>query len=250
MSNIPDNWYETFFAGINCEVWEKAATKQWTDAEVTFITDVLHLPAGSSILDIPCGAGRHSVELAKKGFHVTAVDISTDFINGLKTKIQEQLLNIKVIHANVLLHQLAEDFDGAICLGNSFGYFKYEDMETFVQKLAAVLKPGAKWIINTGLAAESFLAKFSKEKKYEFDGLIMEILNEYDEWNSCLLTKLTYTKNGRQEVHQFKHHLYTIAEIIRLLKKFNLETTALYSSTDKTVFRLGDDQVYLVAEKR
>ena len=38
--NIPDNWYESFFSGINCEMWEKAATKEWTDAEVAFLMDV------------------------------------------------------------------------------------------------------------------------------------------------------------------------------------------------------------------
>jgi hypothetical protein len=77
----------------------------------------------------------------------------------------------------------------------------------------------------------------------------MEINNEYDEWNSCLFTTLTYTKNGNQEIHRFKHHVYTIAEIIRLLNRYNLKTTALYSSTNKEEFHLGDPQVYLVAEK-
>jgi SAM-dependent methyltransferase len=247
--NIPDNWYEKFFAGINCEMWEKAATKEWTDAEVGFIEHVLNLSQGSNILDIPCGTGRHSVELAKKGFHVTAIDISNEFINKLKKKVEEQQLNIEVIHANILKYTLTGCFDGAFCMGNSFGYFQHEDMEAFVQKVAVALKPRARWIINSGLVAESFLAKFKKEGEYELGDLTMEINNEYDEWNSCLLTTLTYTKNNKQEIHRFKHHVYTIAEIIRLLNKYNFKTTALYSSTNKAEFHLGDPQVYLVAEK-
>jgi len=71
----------------------------------------------------------------------------------------------------------------------------------------------------------------------------------YDEWNSCLLTTLTYTKNNKQEIHCFKHYVYTIAELIRLLNKFDFKTIALYNSTDKTTFKLGDAQLYLVAEK-
>src|SRR5205809_7305389 len=121
-------------------------------------------------------------------------------------------------------------------------------MEAFVDKVSASLKQGAKWIINTCLMAESFLAKFIKEKKYELEGLTMEISNDYDEWNSCLHTTLTYTKNGKQEIHRFKHHVYTVAELIRLLGKHNLKTIALYNSTDKEAFKLGDAQLYLVAE--
>lgn len=77
----------------------------------------------------------------------------------------------------------------------------------------------------------------------------MHICNEYDEWNSCLLTTLTYTKEGKEEKHRFKHHVYTIAEVIRWLDSHSLKTIALYSSTDKTTFKLGDAQVYVVAEK-
>jgi SAM-dependent methyltransferase len=246
---IPDNWYESFFTGINCEMWEKAASKEWTDLEVNFITDVLNIQAGSKILDMPCGTGRHSIELAKKGFQITAVDISEEFINNLKKKSDQEQLNIEIVHGNILTITLNGTFDGGFCLGNSFGYFPYEDMQIFVKKVSASLKKGGKWIINTGVVAEGFLSKFTPDKKYELDGLTMEIHNDYDIWESCLLTTLIYTKNEKQEIHRFKHYAYTVAEIIRMLGKYDLRTIAVYKSTDKTEFKLGDDQVYLVVEK-
>ena len=49
-NNISDNWYESFFSGINCEMWEKAATKEWTDAEVAFLMDVFNIPEDSILL--------------------------------------------------------------------------------------------------------------------------------------------------------------------------------------------------------
>ncbi len=122
-------------------------------------------------------------------------------------------------------------------------------METFLDKVSKTLKQSARWVINTGLMAESFLTKFVKENKYELPGLSMEINNDYDEWNSCLLTTLTYTKDGKQEVHRFKHHVYTVAELIRLLGKFGLKTIALYGSTEKKAYKLGNVQLFLVAEK-
>ena len=246
---IPDNLYETFFSGINCEMWEKAATPDWTNAEVEFKKNVCNLPVGASILDMPCGTGRHSVRLSAQGFQLTAVDISETFIAGLRKKADEQHLNIKIIQGNILSLYINGLFDGAFCFGNSFGYFDYEGMKTFVQNVSSSLKTGAKWIINSGLLAESFLNKFVTENVYQPEGFTMHVHNNYDVWNSCLLTTLTYTKNGETEVHCFKHYVYTVAGLIRLLQKFNLKTIALYSSTDKTEYNLGDAQVYLVAEK-
>jgi hypothetical protein len=51
-------------------------------------------------------------------------------------------------------------------------------------------------------------------------------------------------------VHRFKHHVYTVAELIRLLNKFDLKTIALYNSANKAEYKLGDAQIYLVAEKK
>jgi cyclopropane fatty-acyl-phospholipid synthase-like methyltransferase len=248
-NTIPNNWYETFFSGINCEMWEKAVTPEWTNAEVSFIKDVLNVQLGAAILDIPCGTGRHSVALANDGYLLTAVDISKEYITALKKKVEEQKLNIEVIEGNILSLQLTGSFDGAFCLGNSFGYFNYEGMLTFINKVSKTLKQGAKWVINSGLMAESFLPKFIKENKYELPGFTMEINNDYDEWNSCLLTILTYTKDGKQETHRFKHHVYTVAELIRMLDKFELKTIALYNSTKKTTYKLSDVQLFLVVEK-
>jgi cyclopropane fatty-acyl-phospholipid synthase-like methyltransferase len=250
MDNIPDNWYESFFSGINCEMWEKAVSQEWTDNEAAFLIDVLNVKYGDSILDIPCGTGRLSIALAKQGFQLTAVDISEEFITALRKKVTQQELAVEIIPGNILSLQLTGSFDGAFCVGNSFGYFDHAGMKTFVQKVSACLRPGARWIINTGVAAESFLTQFVTEKKYELQELTMEISNAYDVWHSCILTTLKYTKNSQQEIHQFKHHVYTVAEIIRLLGLFDLKTIALYNSIDKTAFKLGDAQLYLVAEKK
>ena len=213
------------------------------------MNDVLNLQPGSAVLDMPCGTGRHSIALARDGFQVTAVDIAKEYTTALKKKVENEQLSIGVIEGDILSVDLSGPFDGAICLGNSFGYFSYQGMESFVSKVSKALKQGARWTINTGLMAESFLSKFIKESKYELPGLTMEINNDYDEWSSCLLTTLTYTKDNQQEVHHFKHYVYTVAELIRLLGKSGLRTIKLYSSTNKDEYKLGDAQLYLVAEK-
>ena len=62
-NNIPDTWYENFFSGINCEMWEKAVSAEWTEKEASFLIDTMNIKPGTSILDIPCGKGRIALNL-------------------------------------------------------------------------------------------------------------------------------------------------------------------------------------------
>ncbi len=248
-NQVPDNWYETFFSGINCELWEKAVSNDWTEKELSFLSDTLNLSKGASILDIPCGNGRLAIPFARKGFNVTCVDISQEFITGLTQKLKKEDLPIRVIRGNVLLIELPGTFDGAYCVGNSFGYFDYEGMKVFVRNVAAALKPGARFIINSGMMAESILPGIPAEKVYTVEGLTMQVNNVYMVDDSYMISHLKYTKNNLNEEHSYKHFVYTIGEIRRLLELFGLKIIAMYDSVDKTPYKLGSAQVYLVAEK-
>ena len=146
--DIIDNWYETFFQEINCEIWQKAIPPEITNQEVDFLLSELNSKQGDHILDIPCGYGRHSIELARRGLLVTGIDISETFIQSLKNTIDNEGLKIQAIQADLLKIDLKEKFQGAICLGNSFGYFKFEHMKIFVKTVSASLEPGARFIIN------------------------------------------------------------------------------------------------------
>jgi cyclopropane fatty-acyl-phospholipid synthase-like methyltransferase len=89
-NEISDNWYEDFFEGINCEIWKKAMPSEVTKQEVDFLVSELKLQQGQNILDMPCGFGRHAIELEKRGFNVTGADISQTFIQDLTEKINSE----------------------------------------------------------------------------------------------------------------------------------------------------------------
>lgn len=249
---ISDNWYEDFFQGINCEMWEKAIPAEMTKQEVDFLLSEFNLQPGQNILDIPCGFGRDSIQLAKRGLNVTGIDISPTFIQSLTEKINAERLNIKAIQADILAVQLNEKFLGAICLGNSFGYFNFDKMKLFVEKVSSCLETGSKFIINSGMIAESILpnlAHYAKYKTYTVADITMEVNNVYYVEDSYMVSHLLYTKDGKTEEHAYKHYVFTLGEVKRLLKLYGLHTIATYSSTSKEAFKPGDQQVYIVAQK-
>lgn len=252
INEISDNWYEDFFHGINCELWEQAIPNDVTKQEVDFLLSELNLQKGQHILDIPCGFGRHAIELSKNGFKVTGIDISETFIKGLAKRIISEKLNIKTILADILTVQLNEKFSGALCLGNSFGYFNIDKIKLFIEKVSLSLETGSKFIINSGMIAESILPNFinySKNNSYTVGNITMQVNNIYHVEDSFMRSNLLYTKDGRTEQHSFKHYVFTLGEIIRLLKLYGLNTIATYSSTSKEEYNFGDRQVYIVAKK-
>lgn len=249
-TTIKNNWYQDFFSGLNCEMWEKGATAELTDPEVNFLQDVLNCQPGDLLLDTPCGFGRHAVALAKQGFKVTGIDISTEFLQTLRERVEAEQLSIQLIHGDVTTTRLTTLFDGAYCMGNSFGYVDYAGMTQFINNVSAALKPGARFVINSGLLAESVLPNFPKSGHYVLGDLTMDINNGYVVGESYMATELTYTKAERTETHWFKHYVYTLSEVKRLLSSHGLETIAVYNSTEKQPYQLGDRQIYLVAEKR
>lgn len=252
VNEISDNWYEDFFQGINCELWEKAIPVAVTKQEVDFLLSELNLQTGQHILDIPCGFGRHAIELSKRGFNVTGIDISETFIKGLTKKIFSEKLNIKAIQADILTIQLNETFSGAVCLGNSFGYFNIDRIKLFVEKVSSSLEIGSKFIINSGMIAESILPNFlnySKNKSYNVGNITMDVTNIYNIEDSYMVSNLLYSKEGKTEKHSFKHYVFTLEEVKRLLKSYGLKTIATYSSTSKEQYKLGDQQVYIVSKK-
>ena len=230
-------------------MWERAVTTEWTNQEVDFLLATLCVPPGATLLDIPCGFGRHALELTRRGYYLTGVDISAEFIERLQMQAEAEQLSVQTIHGDALTTDLPSTFDGAYCLGNSFGYVDYDGMQVFVRRVADALKPGARFVINSGLVAESILPNFPRTKHYVLGDLTMDIRNTYEVGASHMITELTYIQADRVEQHSFKHYVYTLAEIKRLLTMCGLQTVDVYNSADQQPYELGDAQMYLVAEK-
>jgi len=75
-------WEEFFDA--HAPIYEENVFTKNTIQEVNFLTEELAVRDGGSILDVGCGAGRHSIELARRGYAVTGLDLSQRCLPGLR----------------------------------------------------------------------------------------------------------------------------------------------------------------------
>jgi len=244
------NWYKSFFNGVTTDFWIKVATPEYTKAEINFIQETVSLPDNASILDVPCGFGRHSIELAHHGYHVTGIDISQEYIHSLKEIILTEQLPIQAVLTDILEYELpVNHFDLAICLGNSFGYFSTDKMVSFVRNVSQSLKQDGHFIINTGVIAESILPNFEANTWMEVDDTLFLMENIYHVDNSVLQTNMRFIRNGRTEARTAYHFVYTLAEIRRILAGAGFIMTHVYSGFGKEDYKFGNKQAYLIAIK-
>lgn len=258
---IPVNWFENFFHGLALDLWRKAIPPEHTIAEAEFLIKVLNCESGARVLDVPCGNGRLSFELAKHGYRVTGVDIAEEFIEEARS-LATARSNDPSAHAagsksGSLVDFILGDmrtlegeriYDGAFCFGNSFGFMKYADMEAFLSGVARALKPGKRFAINTGMAAESVLPDFEEQSCHEIGDITTTIKEQYNAAESCVDSEYIFERNGRTETRKAKHWIYTAAEIQRMLNGAGFEIVDCYGSLKCEPFKLGSRELFVVAQ--
>jgi SAM-dependent methyltransferase len=241
-------WYETFFTGVALDFWRAAVPAEHSDAEAAFLTEELAVAPPARLLDVPCGDGRLGVRLAARGYAVTGLDISAENVATCRSAMPGGAA-AEWIEADMQQLPVAGPFAGAYCCGNSFGYLEYSAQRQFLERVASVLEPGARFVVDASVAAETLLPKLEERAWYEAGGIHFLIENHYAAADSRLDTTCTFLWNGRQEVRRFSHFVYTVAEIRRMLAAAGLPTIALYGGIDRSPLESSSRMALLVAEQ-
>jgi cyclopropane fatty-acyl-phospholipid synthase-like methyltransferase len=125
--NRKQNVWQFFFDQHAPSYMDNPFTKN-THEEVDFIVDELNLPLGSHILDVGCGTGRHAIELARRGYQVTGVDLSTGMLSEAQRGADKAGVEIDLIHADAARFTSEILFDAAICIcEGAFGLLGSDD---------------------------------------------------------------------------------------------------------------------------
>ena len=226
-------WYESLFENYG-KKYDNECFVHGTMGECDFIEKEINSNKKFNILDIGCGTGRHSIELTKRGYKITGVDLSDSQLNRAKEKAMQQNLNIDFQKHDARELPFVNEFDLAIMLcEGSFPLMETDEMNyQILQNAANALKPNGKLIFTTlnGLfplfhSVKDFLAAAALEGNATTDGLSFDLMT-FREYST------TYAEDdfGNKKELKCNERYYVPSEITWLLKSLGFKSIEIFGS--------------------
>jgi SAM-dependent methyltransferase len=178
---------------------------------------VSSLNLAQKILDVPCGNGRLTLPLAAEGYTLTGVDISADFLTEGRATAEKQQLKTSWEQREMRNLPWKEEFDGAYCFGNSFGYLDDVGNVEFLRTVFRTFRPGARFVLDASSVAENVLPILEKHTEMQFGDILFIEDNVYDETTHRLDTDYTFVRGEVKEKKLGSQRIYTLAEFRHLL---------------------------------
>lgn len=245
-------WWEDFFRGPWSELQKQGYPEARTCAETDFLVTALALEPGQRVLDLACGNGRHSIELAKRGMTVTGVDFNASALAIASRNAAESGVAVTFVETDMRAIDYAGTFDAAFSFFTSFGYFTDEMDDLLVaRRVAAALKPGGHFVVET-MSLETLIPVY-QTRRWEWT----------DEAHTCRLLEETHFDFATSRVEADWHfldgdvlrsahsslRLYCVRELSDLLRRAGFrKTTPLDARTGKP-FTIGSRRLGLVASR-
>jgi SAM-dependent methyltransferase len=188
------------------------------------------------ILDLCCGFGRITTELARRGFYPTGVDITETYLTTAREDAAHEKLDIEFVHADARSFKRPGAFDVAVNLYISFGYFEDpQDDRLMVKNVYDSLKPGGTFIIET-LGKEIVVRDFVETEWFERAGcLVLTHYTPLDSWGS-LQNRWILVRDGRRIERTFTQRLYAASELRSLLLDAGFSSVNLYGGWDESPY--------------
>ena len=150
MKDLKKQWYEKLFENY-AEHYDRETFTQGTNGECDFLEKEFNLNKNQNILDVGCGTGRHAIELTKRGYKITGIDLSENQLARARKKAKAEHLHIEFIQADARNLHFTGEFDAAIMLcEGGFPLMETDEMNFEILKsVTTSLKENCKFIFTT-----------------------------------------------------------------------------------------------------
>ena len=250
-------WYESLFENY-AQKYDKECFVQGTIGECNFIEQEINRDKSLKIIDIGCGTGRHSIELVKRGYQITGIDLSESQLKRAREKAKEQGVEIDFQKHDARDLPFKGEFDLAIMLcEGGFSLMETDEMNFEILKNATkVLNDKGKLIFTTlnGLfplfhSVKEFYKSVAKEGSAECKGCSFDLMTFRDH-NTTVFEDDT----GNKKELKCNERYYVPSEITWLLKTLGYKKIDIFgaklgafSRNDKLTTE--DFEMLIIAEK-
>lgn len=245
------DWYKS---GWTLDIKRQSWTEN-TVSEVDFLEKTLELTGAETILDLGCGYGRHSLELARRGYRVTGVDITRVYVDDANQNAMQEHLQAEFFCDDLRNLRYENAFDVVLNMADgAIGYLENdaENLKIF-DVIAKALKPGGKSFID--LQSGDYADAHFPERLWEAgtQGLTLSAFEWDTNTRVLLYGQLDYAYGEPLTKPEMLYgnptRLYTRHELEQILRERGLEVYAAYADTKGTPAGEKEFQLKICSKK-
>ncbi len=247
MKNKDSGWWDEFFPAFR--PFFETRTQQETNAQIKYYLKKLNLKSGSKFLDCPCGIGRISIPMAKKGIKVTGVDITQSYLDEINRKNKRLKVPIETIHSDMRRISFENKFDAAGNLWTSFGYFEKKSDDLLVlKKMYKAIKPGGKFLLEV-INRDWIILNFSPSDWHKFDDMKILESRKFDYSTSISNGIWTFIKNGQEKSYDASIRMYSCHELFEMFNKVGFVDIEGFGSIKEDPIDRNTRMMYIIGTK-
>jgi SAM-dependent methyltransferase len=248
-------WYSVAFGEDYMRMYLPNFPSEINEREVDALLTLLDLPRGAKILDLCCGWGRHAIELAKRGYAVTGIDLNDIQLQKARADAaQANVNNIRLIQGDMRLIPFEAEFDAVIHMFNSFGYFDtQEDDQKVLEQVAKSLKPKGAYLQQTA-NREGFVRTFQPTRVgrlVDNPDVIVAEERDFDFLTSRLHLRSTlFEPDGRRSESNFYCRLYSLTELRIMLSNAGFDLEQYFAKLNGSPITVESVFLFTLSRKR
>jgi SAM-dependent methyltransferase len=240
------DWFGSFFSGLWLDVQRHFFAAPETDARAAAIERFLALRPGSRVLDVPCGNGRMSIPLARRGHTLTGIDFTAAFIAEARAAAGD--LPITFLERDMRRLDDLSGFDAALNWWGSFGYFDDAGDEALASGVCKALVPGGRFLIDANLTETLMPVYQPKGWSRAGDVLVLED-RVFDFEASRMEVDWTFISGGVEERKHASLRLYSAHEMVSLLRRAGFSLVRLVDFTTEAPLSPSSRRALVIATK-
>ncbi|HET7564335.1 MAG TPA: methyltransferase domain-containing protein [Gemmatimonadaceae bacterium] len=250
LSRRPTEWWQSYFDAQYLLEYQPLFSLERDRREVARLIDLLALPVGARILDVPCGQGRHAHLLAEAGFDVRGLDYSRHLLNVARARGTGPTLRYVQGDMRKLPARWSGHFDAVLNLFTSFGFFldPADDVRVLAE-FARVLAPGGTLIWHGG-SRDGIMARFLARDWWRADdGTLIAQERSIDPLSGVMTIYSTWRGARTHGEREHRIRLYTASRLAALLAKQGLIVEEAYDGWSSKPLTRRSSEMLLVARK-
>lgn len=242
-----ENWFFDFFDDNYLKIYLEKQDSLLTKKQVELIINELSLNAFDKTLDLGCGIGRHLIEIGKRGFFGVGIDFNERYID-LANRLKGNLKNIEFRKMDMREIDFENEFDGAISMWTSFGYFSDEENLFLLKKINRALKKGKRFLLDIE-NIYYMLKNLPKERWEKKENYFLLERNELNLKTSRLTTERFVIKENEVKSYKRVYRIYTLKEIELYLKEAGFLILKIFGGYEKEKLDSQSKRLIIISEK-